>query len=211
MNFAEARAYLKSLINRTDMTDELAAQFIQQSQDRLERWPQLDPMRYAPRPSFMEKYVSFTLDATAEGAFTVPNDFLELIDVHSGSCEAARVDLTRFLKIPPAASGTPTSFVQIGHSIRLRPVPSPDTEVFLRYYGTAQPLVVDTDENAWTISCIDALIYGAAEYAADHFEDERLQRFSGKFKEALMELQDQTLNEAFSGPMAIGPAYDFQD
>jgi hypothetical protein len=211
MNFKQARDYLRALINRTDFTDTLAGQFINQAQDRLERWPQIDPLKYAPRPSFMDKYVSFTLDASAAGAFLVPNDFLEVQAIHVGDQELTRVPIGELIRIPDTQIGTPLIWTQIGGQIRLRPVPSDTTEVRLLYTGTAKPLAVDTDENEWSVSCIDALVYGAAEYAADHFEDERLDRFASKFKEALAEIQDQTINEAFSGPMAISPAYDTQD
>jgi hypothetical protein len=215
MNYLEARTYLRSLINRTDFSDDLAKQFIQQSQDRLERWPQIDPLKYAPRPSFMDKLVSFTLDASANGAFLLPNDFLEMQTLYTedncGGHEMARVPLDQLTQIPGTAVGTPCRFTQIGGQIRMRPVPLATTTIYLRYYGTAAPLNVDTDENEWSVSCIDALVYGAAELAADHFEDERLPRFAQRFKEALGEIQDQTLNEQFSGPMAIAPAYDAQD
>lgn len=215
MNFLEARTYLRNLINRTDFTDALAGQFIVQAQDRLERWPQIDPLKYAPRPSFMEKFVSFSLDASANGAFKLPTDFLEMGSLYTedncGGHEMLRVPLDQLTKIPGTQVGTPTMFTQVGGQIRVRPIPSSTTTIYMTYYGTMQPLVVDTDENEWTVSCIDALVYGAAEYAADYFEDDRLARFASKFKEALLELQDQTLNEQFAGSMAIAPAYDPQD
>jgi hypothetical protein len=71
MNYGEVKTYVRSLINRTDLTDALAVQFIQQAQDRLER---------LARPSFLQRFVSFTLDGTG-GDFRVPVDFLELIDL----------------------------------------------------------------------------------------------------------------------------------
>lgn len=213
MDFAGVKTYLKNIVNRTDFTDTLAAQFIQQAQDRLERWPQVDPLKYAPRPSFMQKFVSFTLDSTSDepGAFTVPNDFLQLVSLYTGEREVERVDMGRFIKYPSTGEGIPTVFIQTGHTIRMRPVPSDDTDVYMLYFGTAKELVVETDDNEWTVAAVDALVYGAATYAADHFEDDRLDRFEMRFKEALLELQDQTINEELSGPMSIGPSYDFQD
>jgi len=211
MNFGELKTYLRALINRKDITDALAAQFIQQAQDRLERWPQVDPSKSAPRPSFMQKFVSFILDADSDeaGAFTVPADFLELIDFYSGSTEMERVDMSKFVQIDDTNIGTPRYFLQTGHTIRMRPIPLEDTTLYLRYYGTQPQFVTDEDENAWSVSCVDALIFGAAELAAYHYEDDRLGSFQAKFLQSLSELQDQSLAEDFSGPMRIQPAYSY--
>lgn len=212
MDYATIKAQLRGLINRSDMTDELAANFIQMAQDRLERWPQVDPLKAAPRPSFMEKYVSFTLTEEDDpGVFTVPDDFLQIISLYSGETEVERVGMPRFIRVPESATGVPTVFMQTGHSIRMRPIPPTDTTLYLLYFGTADVLSEDEDENEWTTACSDALLYGAAVYAADHFEDERLDRFEGRFSQALMELQDQTISEALSGSMSMAPAYDYQD
>jgi hypothetical protein len=212
MNFATIKTQLRGLINRSDMTDELAANFIQMAQDRLERWPQVDPLKYAPRPSFMEKYVRFNIadDADEPGAFTVPNDFLQIISLHTTEGELERVSVPGLIRYPET-TGCPKVFMQSGHSIRLRPIPAATEDVFMLYFGTADALAEDEDENEWTIACSDALLYGAAVYAADHFEDERLDRFEGRFTQALMELQDQTINESLSGSMRMAPAYDYQD
>lgn len=214
MNYGEAKAYLRAVINRRDITDDLAAQFIRQSQDRLERWPQVDPLKHAPRPKFMERYVYFSLDPldSEPGAFRKPSDFLDLIALWTDNdVQLTKVDVARWLQTPAASVGTPRIFMETGHAIRVKPRPSEDCTFYMLYYGAEDDLTVDTDENYWTISCIDALVYGAAEYAADYFEDERLPRFTAKFQQLLGELQDQTIMEDFSGPMVIGPSYDFQD
>jgi hypothetical protein len=212
VDYATIKAQLRGLINRSDMTDELAGTFIQMAQDRLERWPQVDPLKYAPRPSFMEKYVTLTLTPSVDepGAFALPNDFLQLISIFTGSRELEKVDISRFIALPET-EGSPTAFIQTGHAIRMRPIPPTTTSISFLYYGTAKALSLATDENEWTIAASDALIYGAAVFAADHFEDERLDRFEGRFSQALLELQDQTINETLSGPMRIAGAYDYQD
>jgi hypothetical protein len=208
MNYGELKTYVRSLINRTDLTDALATQFIQQAQDRLERWPQIDPLKHAPRPSFMQKLVSFNLDGTG-GDFRVPTDFLEIVDIYtSDGGEMARVDTSEWLRHSDT-SGTPEVFVQTGHVIRMRPYPSADTTVYLLYYGTAPELVTNEDENYWSIAAVDAFAYAAASLAADYYEDERLMRFEQKFRDALSELQDQAIAEDLSGPMSITPAYRY--
>jgi hypothetical protein len=213
LDYAALKAQLRGLINRNDMTDELAANFIQMAQDRLERWPQVDPARYAPRPSFMEKYVKFNLtpvDTPDTTAFQVPPDFLQIISLHSSEGELERVGTSGLLQYLEA-EGTPKVFMQAGHFIHLRPMPAETEDVFMLYFAASPTLVEDTDENEWTSACYDALLYGAAVYAADHFEDERLARFDGRFSQALMELQDQTINESLSGSMRMASAYNYPD
>jgi hypothetical protein len=214
MQYGDLKAQLQAIVNRSDMSDAEATQFIQMAQNRLDRWPQVDPLRYAPRPAFMEKYVSLYIleDEVAEpGAFIVPTDFLQVLSLHCGSVEAERVGIAKFLQYPSTGAGIPSVFMQTGHTIHLRPIPAPTTEVFLYYYGTAAPLVDDEDVNEWTVACPDVLLYGAAAFACDHFEDERFPRFESRFKEALLEVQDQTLNEFMSGSMRMANAYTYPD
>lgn len=198
MNYGEAKTYLRSLINRTDVTDALAIQFIQQAQDRLER---------LLRPSFLVRWVDFTLDGTG-GDFRVPNDYLELIELYHDDGQLSRVDVAEWLRYP-STLGCPQVFIQTGHDIRMRPYPDAARTLYLGYYGTEPELVDDSDENYWTLSAVDALVYGAAALAGDYFEDERLARYEDKFQSALAEMKDQQLAEDFSGPMSVTPAYTY--
>lgn len=200
MNYAELKALLRGLINRSDMTDELAAQFINMAQVRLER---------LLRTSFMQKYVSFN-PPREDGVFRLPVDYLSLIDIFSDIAggEIERVDMSRWLR-QSSQVGIPKVFVQTGHDFRMRPPPATTDTLYLRYYGCEPTLSAESDTNQWTLSAGDALLYGAAEYAADHFEDERLPRFADRFATALTELRDQQIEEDFSGPMSIQPAYSF--
>lgn len=86
MTFAALKAKLRGLINRSDMTDELATDFIHQSQIRLERLLRL---------SFMQKFVTFSVDRE-DGVFRVPVDYLELIDLFTDNGELSRVDTSSY-------------------------------------------------------------------------------------------------------------------
>lgn len=200
MNYAAIKAQLRGLINRSDMTDELAANFIRLAQVRLER---------VLRVSFMQRFVSFSIPRD-DGVFRVPADYLELIEIFSDNGELDRVDLGRWLKLP-AQPGIPQSFIQSGHDFRLRPYPAQTDVLYLRYYGCEPQLDNDADTNHWSYAATDALLYGAAEYAADHFEDERLPRFAERFTTAIDELRDQQLQEDFSGPMSVQPSYTYPE
>ena len=196
MNYGETKTYLRALVNRTDLTDALAIQFLQQAQDRLERMA---------RPSFLQRLVTFSLNG-AGGDFRVPSDYLELIDLFTDNGELQRVDVREWLR-HDAGSGIPRVFIQTGHELRMRPFPSADTTIYLRYYGTEPELVTDEDENYWTISSVDALVYAAAALAGDYFEDERLGQFEQRFQASLEAILAQQWDEDFSGPMSVAPAY----
>lgn len=198
MTFAALKAKLRGLINRSDMTDELAEDFIRQSQIRLERLLRL---------SFMQKFVTFNL-ARDDGVFRVPVDYLELIDVFTDHGQLERVDTSSYLR-HPAVQGIPRVFMQTGHDFRMRPFPATTDVMFLRYFGCEPQLLEDSQTNLWVLCAQDALLYGAAEYAADHFEDERLPRFESRFKRAVTELNDQQQQEDFSGPMSVSAAYSY--
>lgn len=196
MTYAEIKAKLRGLINRSDMTDALAADFIYQAQVRLER---------RLRTSFMQKFVSFN-PPRDDGVFRLPTNYLELIDLFSATHELTRVDTSRWLQIPEAP-GEARVFIQTGHDFRMRPCPLTTDTFYLRYYAVEPTLVNDTDTNQWSLSAPDALLYGAAEFAADYFEDERLERFASRFETCIDEIRDQQIQEDFSGRMSIQPAY----
>jgi len=196
MNYAALKAQLRSLINRSDMTDELAANFVRLAQVRLER---------LLRTSFMQRFVTFN-PPTSNGVVRLPVDYLELMNLFHDDGELERVDMGRYLK-RQAITGVPTVFVQTGHELRMRPFPSTDSTMYLQYYGCEPVLKDDLDRNQWSEAAADALIYGAAAMAADHFEDERQDRFESRFTNAVTELRDQQIQEDFSGPMSIQPTY----
>jgi len=198
MNFGQLKTKVIRLMNRTDMTDDLAAEFIGQAQVRIER---------TLRTTAMEKTVYFT---ATDGAFRLPTDFLEICDIWTDTVEMERVDNSAFIRIP-AALGQPRVFVQSGHDIRMKPVPADDTQIYMRYYAAQPILVDDVNENIWSASAIDALTYGACMYAAEYFEDERLELFKQRYDTSMIELVDQSTQEDFAGPMRIRPAYSYQD
>lgn len=198
MNFGQLKTKVINLINRTDFTPALAAEFIQQAQVRIER---------TLRTTAMEKMVYFN---AVDGAFRLPTDFLELADLWYDDTEVERSDTRTWLKYPETI-GRPKVFIQTGNDIRMRPWPADDDTLYMRYYAAQPQLEVDGDENVWTYAATDALVYGAAEYACEYFEDERIDRFSARFDKSMVELVDQSTQEDFSGPMRIAPAYDYGD
>jgi hypothetical protein len=200
MNHAALKAQLRSLINRSDMSDDLAGKFIRLAQVRLER---------VLRISFMHRFVTFN-PPTDDGLVRLPVDYLQLIALNTDAGELRRVDTGTWLKYP-AMYGTPKVFVQTGHDIRMRPYPATTDTMYLQYYGSDTILDDDLDINRWTEAAADAMLYGAALFAASHYEDERSGEFENRFNVAVAELSDQQFNEDFSGPMNIEPAYQLDN
>jgi hypothetical protein len=195
MNFAAIKAQLRGLINRSDLTDAQASVFINQAQVRLERLLRL---------SFMQRYVTFN-PPRSDGVFRVPADYLELIDLSHPTGQLERADNSRYLRLYDG-TGTPEVFMQTGHDLRMRPYPLTTDTLYLQYYASELTLVADGDTNQWALCAPDALVYGAAEGAADHFEDDRIVRFASRFNDIVQELRDQQQQEDFSGPMSIQPS-----
>lgn len=201
MNFGEAKTYLRSLINRKDISDALASQFIQQAQDRVER---------QARTASMQKLVALTPVSGTADTFDLPDDFLALIDVYSEDREAERVDMHQFIRYPAELAGKPCVFVQIGKQLKVRPWPSSGS-LPLHYYAAEPRLGAESSSNEWTKAYSDVLTYGAAVFAAHHYEDERLDQFEAMFQTLLGELKDRAWEEDFSGPLRLQPAYSYPE
>ncbi|TFU06162.1 hypothetical protein EUV02_03890 [Polymorphobacter arshaanensis] len=194
MNYGEIKLALKALINRKDITDALAGQFVNQVISDLERILRL---------GFMEKLLPVTMDGITN-AIRIPRDYLELMNFFTDDNELEQCDISRFLKTEDC--GTPRLFIKVGDRWMIKPKPQADSTVYLNYFSQTDALVADTDNNPWTLACTNAVLYGAAELAADFFEDERAARFQAKNQQYRDELAEQAIDEVFSGPMAIQPA-----
>src|SRR3546814_6352914 len=72
-------------------------------------------------------------------------------------------------------------------------------------------MVSDEDENSWAKAAEYAVLYGAAELAADLYEDERLARFEQQSADCAAELTAQGIADAFAGPMSVAPVAAGED
>jgi hypothetical protein len=140
----------------------------------------------------------------------IPTDFIELINLYTDQVELEQVDMGGYLRRKLTGdAGTPTCFVKIAGEFLLFPALDTDTDLNLHYYRATAALVANTDENGWTTAATDAVVYGAAELAADFYEDDRVERFASKYNTCLVELQNQIYEDQFSGPMAVQSAYQY--
>lgn len=195
MSFGKCKRRLQAIINRKDLTDALAGDFITDAVADLER---------VLRIGCMETMLTQgTWDGTVN-ALIVPNGFLEGINLFTDTTELVQVDIAQFLDMEDKA-GVPTHFVKMGDRWLLKPTPAPGTNVYFHYYTQSQPLGADSDENVWTRSALNAVVYTAAVLAADHFqmEDEYAQRFRARADEYVQAIQAQDLDEKWSGRINI--------
>ncbi len=200
MNYGELKTYLTTLINRKDVPNALAGQFINQAINRLTK---------TVRPPFLQTVLTYAPSASTLSV-AIPTDFIELINLYTDQVELEQVDMGGYLRRKLTGdAGTPTCFVKIAGEFLLFPALDTDTDLNLHYYRATAALVANTDENGWTTAATDAVVYGAAELAADFYEDDRVERFASKYNTCLVELQNQIYEDQFSGPMAVQSAYQY--
>lgn len=206
MSFGRLKTRLRALINRKDLTDALAGDFINDAIASLERTLRIGAMETV----FLQEAV---WDGT-KNAFAIPSTYIELINFFTADGEMRQIDLGAFLKMPDDGTGSPTHFVKVGDRFLLRPTPAPGTKVYLHYYGeTARP-VDDADECVWTLSGFLATLYTAAALAADFFQmegDQQADRYRAVADGYVTAMAEQDLDEKWAGPMTIPPPQNTGD
>lgn len=195
MSFGQCKARLRAIINRRDLTDTLAGAFITDAIADLER---------NLRIACMETMLTQGDWDGERNALIVPTGFLEGINLFTDTTELVQVDIAQWLAAKEPA-GVPTTFVKIGDRWLLKPTPAPGTNVYFHYYTQSPALTADDDENVWTRSALNAVVYTAAVLAADHFqmEDEYASRFQARADRYIAALAEQDLSEKWSGRINI--------
>jgi hypothetical protein len=204
MSFGKLKRRLQALINRKDVTDELAGDFVTEAIADIER-----PLRIGP----MEALMPLSAWDGVSNAITIPNSFLEVINIFTSDGELTQVDLSAFLNIAKQSTGTPTSFCAVGGKWLLAPTPAADTTVYVHFYAQSLPLETDEDVNIWTKAGFNAVVYQAAALAADFFqmEDQYATRFQARADRYVTAIAEQDLNEKWAGRLAVPLPSDLGD
>lgn len=207
MNKATLRLRIKDLLNRSDLTDDVANTFIDQAVQRIQR--QL-------RSPMNEKLGTFIINQEYP-EFGLPSEFLELISLtyfnDQGEIASVleRVPITTLedKKRVSDVTGVPKFYARKHLDILLYPVPSTGSmEIY--YYAEFPDIDEVNPENVLTEVAPDLVIYGALSFAADYFIDERGPLFEQRFQTALQEIQDQSDQQHLSGGIqTVQPAYDY--
>ncbi len=199
MNFGKLKAALKGLINRKDLTDALAGDFINRAIDEIERTLRITAQE--------ELLVADQWDGTS-GTILVPNDYLELSDIFTDSCVLRAVEKPEFFR--HRSDGDPAVYIKAGPNWIVKPFPKPGTNVYVQYHAESAQLLADNDENLWTKAAFNAALYGAAALAADYFqmEDQYVARFQGKSDTLVQAIAAQDYDDRWSGTHTMGRVQD---
>lgn len=193
--FGIIKAGLRGIINRKDLTDALAGDFINRAIIEVER---------VCRIGALEQLLQTAKWDGTENSLAIPQGYLETIDLFTDEGTLLLVSKDQYFSQP--ATGKPSVYIKAGASFLLRPAPAAGTPVYLHYYGGTLPLQADTDENLWTRSGFNAVLYGAASLAADYFqmEDPYVQRFQDKANGFVQGILTQDATEKWSVAANVG-------
>lgn len=198
MNYGQVRTHFKALLNRSDITDELANTFIDQGIARIQRGLRIPSME-------TQHTYNFT---SAVSKVTLPTNFLEAIEIYFSNVCLTRLPMREMQSyIASGMTGSPVYFAREGSDLLLHPKPSSGSLV-LNYYSVFTDLVADSDENFLTQIAPDLMSYAALTYASDYYLDERADIFETKYKAFGSEIQTQAFDQEQSGTLQqIRPAY----
>ena len=202
MNYGEVISHFKNVLNRSDISDDLAKTFLRNGISRIQR--QL-------RTAMNERIAEFSfVDPTAY--IVLPADFLELISLTFGGTSVDRVPISVFKKMSAhQETGVPHYFTREQEKLLIYPTPDKGT-IELYYYAEFDQLEDEADTNALITVAPDLVIYAGLTYAADYYLDDRVDVFTDKYNSFLLEVQEQANDQELNGgPLTLQPTYAFQD
>lgn len=211
-DYASIKQDVIDLINRTDITSALAGTFVNQAQRKIARTLRL--------PS-LEKIQKITVGTTsstvynqATGQYTLPNDFLELVQIYDDERTLQRVPLREFLELSKKypTTGRPRYYTRKQNKYELVPRGVTGGEINVVYFADPTALTADTDVNTFTAVCPDLLAYGALLYAADYFNDSRKPVFEDFYNKIYAETAALAADaDKATVDAAVRPSFDYPE
>lgn len=207
MNRAALRSRIQNLLNRSDLTDDLANQFISDVIQRIQR---------TLRTPMNEVLFPFQI-SQAYPEFGLPVDFLELIsltyydenDQVQSVLDRVPIAVLEEKKQVDNSTGIPRFFARKHLDILVHPTPETGS-LYMYYYAEFPDYQDNTDDHVLATVAPDLLTYGALSFAADYFIDDRGPLFEQRYQNALTEIQDQSDRQHLSGGIqTIQPAYQY--
>lgn len=190
----DLRERVKAWANRTDITDDLYDDFINIALARALRSINIPPM---------EKMLNVTV--ASDGTIPIPADYKEAISlfyVYAGKNRRVMRKPDHYVieKQNVLATSYPQYFATIGKSIHTVPTLAQGEVLELQYYSVLKPLSLDTDTNWFVTDAPEVLLYGALVEVFGYIrETEEMVKWEAKFATHLIELQNMTDKEAWSG------------
>ena len=202
MNYGDLKSHFNDLLNRSDITTSLTTMFIDQGIARIQR--QL-------RTPLNENVTTYAVSGQTS-AFTLPNDFLEIISLYYESMELKRIPMSTYRPLAQnPIGGSPEVFVRQQSVLNVHPLPATG-DLVLYYYAEFPAMTQNSDENSLAAVAPDLILYSALSYSSDYYLDERGPLFEQKYSQFLSEIQEQGNDQELNGgTQAIQPSYKYAD
>jgi hypothetical protein len=201
MNLGELKTELDDLVGRTDYTAAKQTTHINRAIRRIQTLTQLPDM---------EATVELTLDENKSVA--IPSDYRELRVIYEASTFVPfeKIDINQMYKIVGETPYTeqPRPFFRLMERWYF-PGGTEGDDIQVVYYASWDALESDEDYNELTTLAPEAIIYGAASYAATYFHDSRVMEFEDRFKAEVEELElDRWQAEISTGSGQVIQAFE---
>lgn len=192
MNYGEIRTQFRSILNRSDCTNGLADTFLNQA------------MLRAAREARVQQQQAVSSGTPSSGVYAVPSDLKQVILITVDGKPLQSRTLLQFTSLE-AQAGQPIYWCRVNDEYQFWPTPADTAAVEVFYYGDYEAFTGDNDETELSAIAWDLIVYGGLSYAADHFIDERAERFEGRYQQILQSVQDTSQTE--DGETEMQPAY----
>lgn len=199
MNRGELRQHFLSVMNRPDISDTEATFYLSSALTRIARML---------RTPAMEGLARLTVDA--DGMVELPTNFLDHKGLWApGSAKMLTVTTLDNILMLSATPGSPQRYSRVGDRYMLGPRPAQGSTFFLYYYVDPQPIVVDADQNIFTLTASDLVTYAACVDACAVYVDDRIDAFEALYTNRLTEIMTQAaLSDNMGGTPTVGLVTD---
>ena len=202
-NYTDLQSTIADYLARTDLTTQIPL-FIQLAENRLRR-----DLRTRP----MLKVVT-TLTTASDPTVALPNDFLEMRDLHIESSPIQTLvyqnpsNFYRNTKASTADSGAPKFYTVMGSEFQFAPIPDSAYTLKMVYYASPVYLSSSNSSNAFLANCPDLLLYASLGEAEPYLmNDARVQTWATLYDRGLNSLTvSDSAGENPSAPMVISLA-----
>ena len=194
-NYTELKASLANWLNRSDLTTEIADDFIKLAEA---------DFNSKLRVRAMVAQADLTIDSETE---SLPTDFLQIRDFYllSGQTKTpltyttpSQMDATT----GTSTTGKPTTFTILGDTFRFSPKPDSSYTAFINYYKAFDALS-DTNTTNYILTTHPAIyLYGSLFHAANFLggiNPQQVQTWQSMFATAMERLEQNDREDQFSG------------
>lgn len=202
--YTELKASLANWLNRSDLTTEIADDFIKLAEADLNS---------KLRVRSMITQVSFTIDSETE---SLPTGFLQIRDFYilSGStkCPLRYVTPSQMDQMQGTSNtGLPSTYTILGDTLRFSPKPDAAYTSYLNYYKTFAALSDTTTTNYILASHPAIYLYGALFHASNFLggiNPQQVQTWQQMYSTALERLELNDREDQFSGSPLVQRSED---